>query len=122
MDVRPVSLNLDQNTTLVRALRSLSISDAEIVAKKVNAVGGNWSIQTVDDYEGYLFMLIEPAPESAGRLSSYIVSGKCGQSELAIIDGDLCQTLSRFSNIDSLAAELASRLLGADTQQPQQRL
>ncbi len=112
MHTRPASSDLDQNSTLVRALRSLRVGDAKIVAEVVDAFGGSWSVQTCDDYDGYLFMLIEPSAEQAGQPPSYVVSGKTGQAELAVVDADDCHTLGCFGDIYGLAAELTCRLLG----------
>ncbi len=116
MHTRPISFDLDQNSTLVRAFLSLRASDVEIVAHAVDGFGGSWSVQTCDDYDGYLFILVEPSAQRAGQLPSYMISGKTGQIELAAVDGDDCQTLGRFGDIYGITAELAFRLLGSARQ------
>ena len=117
MHTQPVFRDRDHNLALVRALRSLRLGDAEVVSKIVDAFE-NWSVQTGDDYDGYLFMVIEPSAEYARQLPSYVVSGKTGQIELAVVHGDDCQTLGRFDDIYGLVAELSSRLLASQPLAP----
>lgn len=95
---------------LMRAFRSIRGADAEIIARVADRFGGAWAVQTCDDYDGYLFVLIEPAGDSAKQSPSYMVSGQTGQLELAMVDHDDCRTLGRFSNIDEVASALDSRL------------
>ncbi len=116
MHTCPMSSDLNQNIALVRAFRSLRARDAEIVAQVVDGFDGGWSVQTCDDYDGYLFILIEPSAERSRQWPSYMVSGKAGQIELAAVDGDDCQMLGRFGDIYGLTAELVSRLLGTARQ------
>lgn len=113
MHTQPIYSDLDQNTALVRALRSLRAEDAEVVAKVVAAFDDCWSVHTDDDYDGYLFMLIEPSDADAEQLPSYLVSGKTSQLELAIVAGDDYRAVGRFDDIYGLAAELATSLVEA---------
>ena len=115
MHTHPTSANLDQNFALVRAFRSLRVGDADIIAKVVDAFGDTWSVQTGDDYDGYLFMLIEPSDDKDEQLPNYMVTGQIGQIELAMVDGDDCRTLGRFEDIYGLTAELTFRLLDVAT-------
>ena len=110
MPARSLSFDPNQKSALVRAFRSLTFKDAEIVAQLVDAFDGAWAIQTSDDYDGYLFMLIEPSAERTEQLPSFMVSGTTGQIELAVVDGDDHQTLGCFADIDGLTVELAVRL------------
>lgn len=105
--------DLDQNCTLVRAFRSLRVGDVEIIRMVVDPFGGNWSVQTGDDYDGYLFILIEPSAEHVEQLPTYMVSGKTGQIELSKVCDDNCQPLGRFEDIYAATAELTFRLLCA---------
>ena len=95
----------------IRALRSLRLRDAEIITQVVGPIGGAWTVQTFDDYDGYLSILVEPCSQGAEQRPSYLVSGKTGNAELIAVDGDQCQTLGHFGDIYGLAAELTSRLL-----------
>ena len=92
---------------LVRAFRSLRVADAEIIAEAADRFDGAWAVQTCDDYNGYLFILIEPVGDHAEPSPSYMVSGQTGQLELAMVDHDDYRTLARFSNIDEVAAGLS---------------
>ena len=92
---------------LVRAFRSLRVADAEIVAGVADRFDGAWAVQTCDDYNGYLFVLIEPVGNHAEQSPSYMISGQTGQLELAMIDRDDCHTLANFSNIDEVAVGLS---------------
>jgi hypothetical protein len=112
MHTPPVFRDQDHNLALVRALRSLRLEDAQVVSKIVDGFE-NWSVQTGDDYDGYLFMVIEPSPEHLAQPPSYMVSGQTGQIELAAVHGDACQPLGRFDDIYGLTAELCSRLLAS---------
>ena len=110
MPTHPICFDYDQQAAFVRAFRSLTFQDAEIVAQLIDVFGSTWSVQTSDDYDGYLFMLIEPSAERRERLPSFIVSGKIGKIELAVVDGDDCRTLGCFGDIYGLTAELTERL------------
>ena len=99
----------EQTSALIRALDSLWAGDAYLITNMVEAKNGRWSVQTGDDYDGYLFLLIEPTSENE-CLPSYLISGKTGQLELAAIDGDQCKTLGRFSETEDLVSDLTIRL------------
>lgn len=111
MHTRQVSRDLEQNSALVRALRSLTLGDADRISEAVKAVGGGWSVQASDDYDGYLFVLIEPPAARAEQMPSYMVSGPTGQVELhSVRDEDQSEPAGRFANVSDLAEELTHRL------------
>ena len=58
----------NQDHIVVRALSSITSEQADTIAQIVHASSGpSWDIQTVDDYDGYQSILIEPAIRSDGK-------------------------------------------------------
>ena len=103
-------LSFGQNSAIIRPLDSLWAGDVYLISKLVETTDERWSVQTGDDYDGYLFMLIEPTSEIAECQPSYLISGKTGRLELAAIHGDECKTLGRFCEVDNLVSDLNIRL------------
>lgn len=84
--------DLEQGPATIRALRSLAPRDADAITQAVAAVGDGWSVQTSDDYDGYLCILVEPQDETAGQLT-YLISGTVNRIELAEMHHDEMHTI-----------------------------
>jgi hypothetical protein len=99
----------EQGPVTIRALRSLTRADADVVVEAVQALGSGWSVEQVDDYEGYLSLLISALDESAAK-PDLLISGKLGQIELAELRGDNLHTFGCFKTIDQAVAKLRTLL------------
>ena len=101
--------NPEHGPAIVRALRSLAFGDADLIAQAVGTIGHSWSVQSFDDYEGYLSVLVEP--EDASQ-PSYLISGTLDQIELARLSYDNLRTLGCFQNVATTADQLIQLLQG----------
>lgn len=96
-----------QESVSIRALSSITPSQAEFITQAVNASAPAWTVQTTDDYDGYCSILIEPAG-SHDELSAFFIAGTAQHLELFETHGDDMILLARFTD----AADLSARLLG----------
>ena len=109
MHTHQLDQDLDQGPVMVRALHSLTQQQAAIITRAVAAAAPHWSVQTCDDYDGYLSIMVElvgPGPEQP----AYYISGTIGRIELAEVRQDALSTLACFSNVNEVATRLTKIL------------
>ncbi len=94
----PTNFSLEQRTAPVRALSSLTRRDADAVRAAVRAAGATHVIEEHDDYEGYLSLLLTASEAGA---SSYLVAGRTGAVELAVLRGDDMTALGTFASTEA---------------------
>ena len=109
MDTSQLYQDLDQGPVTIRALHSLTQQQAAIIAHAVAAVAPHWTVQTCDDYDGYLSIMVEPAGPSPEQ-PAYYISGTIGRIELAEAQGDDLNTIACFHDVRELATRLAEIL------------
>ena len=109
MDTRQLYQDLDQGPVTIRALHSLTQQQADIITRAVAAGAPCWSVQTCDDYDGYLSILIEPVGTGPEQ-PAYYVSGTSSRIELAEARNDALTTLACFNDVRATAARLAKIL------------
>jgi hypothetical protein len=97
--------DLGQTLVTIRALSSLTSQNAHTIARTIAALDDGWSVQTWDDYDGYLSILIEP-PDQATAQPSYVISGTIQRIELAKLRGDELITLGAFDSVCSAVDQL----------------
>ena len=85
-----------QAPLVIRALHSLTAQTAETIGRTIADLDRGWSVQTWDDYDGYLSILIEPVDQDAAQ-PSYLISGTVKRIELAKLEGDEMTTLGAFT-------------------------
>src|SRR5579875_3792876 len=89
--------DLHLNGVRIRALHSLRVKDAETVQHAIAYVPSDWSVQSFDDYDGYLSILVEPRDNSGQP--AYLISGTTKQVEMASVHGDDLYTVGRFGMV-----------------------
>ena len=113
---------LDSTTTAtIRALSSLTKRDSAAIRATVRSTGGRYSVEEHDDYDGYLSILLSPL-YAAG--AGFLVSGRAGAIDLAMLDEDEMVPLGRFPSIGaamlslrpSLERDSAGRRAGAEAE------
>ncbi len=73
--IKQISSDLEQGPVGIRALNSLSRPHVEAV---VAVAGDGWAVQTTDDYNSYLSIIVE-ASEHASDRPAYLISGTVQQ-------------------------------------------
>ena len=99
-----------QAPVVVRALHSLTAQNADTIGRTIAELDRGWAVQTWDDYDGYLSILIEPVDQDAAQ-PSYSISGTVKRIELAKLCGDEMITLGAFT-VQTVADQLV-RILQA---------
>ena len=97
--------NLDPAT--IRALSSITSQQAETIARAVRAAEPAWEVQFIDDYDGYLSILIAPSV-SDDEQKSFFISGSAQRLELFEAIDDSMSLVESFSDVEDLSAQLLS--------------
>ena len=109
--------HLEQGPVTIRALRSLTRQQADVVNQIVTKIAGQWAIEFHDDYEGYLSILVLSAePGREGPV--YIVSGTNSRIEVSVMDEDTLRDVGCYQCMNQAAARLSEVL--AVSNAPQQ--
>ena len=95
----------DQNLVVIRALSSITSEQAGTIAQVVRASAQLWDIQAVDDYDGYLSILIEPFV-SGDEQKPLFISGTAQNLELFEAQDDDLTLINAFYGMESLVAQL----------------
>ncbi len=109
-DTNQLDRDLDRGSVTVRALSSITQQQIDDVAQAIATCAPSWTVQTCDDYDGYLSLLIEPAGQQ--ERPAYYVSGTRNRIELAVASHDDLNTIARFSRTSKLVNQLATLLHG----------
>ena len=104
--IKQISSDLEQGPVGIRALNSLSRPHVEAV---VAVAGDGWAVQTTDDYDGYLSIIVE-ASEQASDRPAYLISGTVQQIELAEIHAEELTTILKATDMTAIVSELSRRL------------
>ena len=89
----------------IRALNSITSAQAEIIVQAICATGPGWDVQTADDYDGYLSILIAP-DVSADKQTSFFVAGTVQRLELFEAHDDNMTSLASFNDAEGLSVAL----------------
>ena len=95
--------NLDSAT--IRALSSITFEQAKIIVQAVHATRPGWDVQTTDDYNGYLSILIAPSV-IADKQVSFFVAGTAQRLELFKAYNDTMTSVASFNDVEGLSVEL----------------
>ena len=99
---------LECGPVAIRALNSLSRRHVEAIS----AVTCNgWTIQTIDDYEGHLSMVVEPSEPTSNK-PSYLISGTIQEIELEEFHDEELTAILKAADITGITNELSRRLQG----------
>ncbi len=102
-------LNPEQHPVTIRAIQSLTPSQADAVRQAVGALSAEWSVDQHEDYEGHLSIVVSRDGQR-GTGPTFLISGSVDRIELAELRADELHRLGDFSAIDELIAELTRTL------------
>ncbi len=97
--------NANQDPVIIRALSSITPKQADTIAQAVHASHQDCEIQIVDDYNGYLSVLIEPSV-SRSEQKAFFISGTAQRLELFEAYNDDLALIATFSDVGDLSARL----------------
>ena len=100
---------IDQGQLVIRALSSITSEQASAIAAVVRASSKLWDVHAVDDYDGYLSLLIESAIIGDDQKAIFI-SGTMRRIEMARIQDDHLQSIGTFTDAEALGAQLTELL------------
>lgn len=98
-----VPTSLEQGPVIIRRLRSISPAQADIVAQAVATVAAEWRVESHDDYDGYLSIVISSDDEDA---PTFAISGRTNAIELCEMRDDALQARGCFCAMDDTAGAL----------------
>jgi len=108
---QPRRISVNQDAAVVRALSSITLDQADKLTEIIRGVEPAWDIQTFDDYDGYLSLLLTSLIESKNE-KSFSITGKAECLELWQVQGDDFTPLGSFGSIDQLSARLMGLIGG----------
>jgi hypothetical protein len=109
MNARLVGYGYDVGPAVIRALSSLTHDHARQIAEAVQAHAPEWDVDCLDDYNGYLALLVSFRDDMDAR-PSYLISGTLQHIELAEVQGDISIDIGQFSTVEDVVERLISRL------------
>ncbi len=101
--------DLEQGLVTIRALRSLTTDQADLVSKAVAALPGEWTVEHHDDYDGYLLIMISPN-NSSTEGAAFLISGEVDEIDVAELHHEELRHLGCFSTIEAATAELTDAM------------
>ena len=94
-----------QASVTIRALSSITPEQADTITKAVQASGSAWTVQTTDDYDGYLSILVEPTIHRDEQ-KSFFIAGTAQLLELFESHDDTLTKLDDFNTVDAISIKL----------------
>ena len=102
----------NQNSVTIRALSSITSEQVKTITQAVQASGRAWDVQTIDDYDGYLSILVQPSARENEK-KTFFISGTAQHFELFEAYDDNMMSVATFNDV----GELSTRLLDLIGQQ-----
>jgi hypothetical protein len=109
MNTRYVDYGYEVGPAMIRALSSLTRDHARQIAEAVQADAPAWEVDCLDDYNGYLAVLVSFKHDMDAR-PTYLISGTLHGIELAEVQDDISVDIGQFDRIDDVIEALISRL------------
>jgi hypothetical protein len=97
------------NSLVIRALSSITPQQARTIEQAVQASRHAWDVITIDDYDGYLCILLQPSVSTDSQ-KAFFVSGTAHRLELSETTGDELTTLATFTSAEGLASQLRNSI------------
>ena len=94
-----------QDEAVVRAQSSITPQQTETLVPALQASSYAWGVQTIDDYDGYMSVLIEPRT-LGNDMPAYFIAGTKNHLGLLKAHKDDLPPIAIFSAIGDLSAEL----------------
>ena len=91
----------------IRALRSLTREQAEVVSEAVTRLDIGCTTECYDDCDGYLSIMVAPETEVQ---PTYVISGTIEQIELARLHDDKLERLGTFNTVQQAVSMLDALL------------
>jgi hypothetical protein len=95
----------NQHLASIRALGSITSQQADIIMQAVQTSGLAWTVQTTDDYDGYLSILVEPIVHGDSQ-KSFFIAGTTQKLELFEAYDDDMTLVASFSDVEAISARL----------------
>jgi hypothetical protein len=99
----------EEGPVTIRALSSLTREASDVVKRGLGRAAPGWCVDEVDDYDGYLSIVVSPIDEREGD-PTFLISGTAHQIELARLQADQLQTVATFASIEDATAKLIGLL------------
>lgn len=106
---QPRKTAVNHDAAVIRALSSITLDQADKLTEIIRGVGPRWEVQTFDDYDGYLSLLVTSLIQSENE-KSFSITGKAEYLELWQVQGDDFTPLGSFNSVDQLSARLMGLL------------
>ena len=100
---------VSQDAAVIRALSSITLDQADKLTEILRGAEPAWDVQTFDDYDGYLSLLLTPVIHSESE-KSFSINGKAECLELWAAHGDDLTFLGSFDSVDQLLTQLIKSL------------
>lgn len=102
-----VPSRFEQGSVVIRRLRSLGWVQAGIVAQAIATFEPNWRVDSHNDYDGYLSLVVSSDDENA---PTFAISGKADAIELSEVRDDALHSRGCFGSMDDAAGVLVGLL------------
>lgn len=106
---QPRRTAVNHDAAVIRALSSITLDQADKLTEIIRGAGPAWDVQTFDDYDGYLSLLLTPFIQSENE-KSFSITGKAECLELWQVHGDDFTPLGSFDSVDQISARLMELL------------
>jgi len=115
INTRYANDSYDVRLAVIRALSSLTHEHANQIAEAVAAGAPEWEVDRLDDYNGYLAVLVSLADDMDAQ-PSYLISGTVQRVELSEVRGDTLRELGPFDSLEQAIDALLVALTPAPRQ------
>jgi hypothetical protein len=99
----------EQGPVTIRALSSLTSEASGVVKRAVERAAPDWCVDTIDDYDGYLSIVVSRVDEHEGD-PTFLISRRADQIELARLQADQLRSIATFATIEDATATLIGLL------------
>jgi hypothetical protein len=109
INTRYVGQSYHLGPAVIRALRSLTHDHANQIEDAVQASAPEWDVDRIDDYNGYLAVLVS-RKDDIDTEPSYLISGTVDRVELAKIRADTLREVGPFKTVEQAIEALVALL------------
>ena len=99
INTRYANDSYDVGPAVIRALSSLTHDHANQIAEAVEAGAPDWEVDRLDDYNGYLAVLVSLTDDMDAQ-PSHLISGTVQRVELSEVHGDTLRELGPFDSLE----------------------
>ena len=99
--------NFEPGLVTIRALSSITLGQADVVAGELAKLSTRWRVECHDDYDGYRSIIVSSAQPDA---PTFALSGKVKAIELSEVRDDELRAHGRFSDMNEAVRSLIGLL------------